>query len=46
METIVDKQQRVRIAMEPQELKTTQINPMKRKKGMFLLYFVARVRLQ
>ena len=46
MQKIVDEQQRVKIAMEPQELETMQINLMKRKKGMFLVVFHVRVRLQ
>ena len=42
----VDEQQRERTSMEPQELETMQINLMKRKKGMFLVVFHVRVRLQ
>ena len=42
----MDEQQREKTAMEPQELETMQINLMKRKRGMFLDVFRARVRLQ
>ena len=45
-ENIVDEQQQAKTAVEPQKLDTMQISPMKRKKGMLLDVFYARVRLQ
>ena len=39
MDKNVDEQQQAKIAMETQELKTMQINLMKRKKGDVLLCF-------
>ena len=46
MTEIVNKQQRAKKVMNPQELETTQINRMKRTKGMFLDVCRARVRLK
>ena len=46
MDNIVDERQRAKTAMEPQVLNTMQVNPMKRKKGMFFVACHARGRLQ
>ena len=46
MRKVVHEQQGEKTAMEPQELETMQINMMKRKNGMLLDVFRARVRLR